>query len=304
VIWGVAIPSEPEEEKKRMAKHDQMPKYHELMNPLLKALHDLGGSGSIEEISARISELLDLPEDVLSIPHDPEKSSQTEVEYRLAWARTYLKKYGIIDNSERGVWVIVPEKREITAVNPKDVVKTVREINREEREERRLTEETDEELPGEAETWRSKLHYLLTKELSPDAFERLVKRMLRESGFVQVEVTGRTGDGGIDGKGIVRVGGLLSFHVLFQCKKYQGSVSGGAIRDFRGALIGRADKGLFVTTGTFTRDAIREATRDGATPIDLMDGDQLAGKLKELRLGIKTEMVENVDIDIGWFKNI
>jgi restriction system protein len=128
--------------------------------------------------------------------------------------------------------------------------------------------------------------------------------MLRESGFVQVEVTGRTGDGGIDGKGIVRVGGLLSFHVLFQCKKYQGSVSAGAIRDFRGALIGRADKGLFVTTGTFTRDAIREATRDGATPIDLMDGDQLAGKLKELRLGIKTEMVENVDIDIGWFKNI
>ena len=287
-----------------MAKHDQMPKYHELMNPLLKALRDLGGSGSIEEISARVSESLDLPEDVLSIPHDPEKSSQTEVEYRLAWARTYLKKYGLIDNSERGVWVIVPEKRELTSVNPKEVVKTVREMNRKEREERRVTEQTDEELPDEAETWRSKLHHVLTKELQPDAFERLVKRMLRESGFVQVEVTGRTGDGGIDGKGIVRVGGLLSFHVLFQCKKYQGSVSAGAIRDFRGALIGRADKGLFVTTGTFTRDAIREATRDGATPIDLMDGDQLADKLKELRLGIKTEMVENVDVDITWFKNI
>ena len=287
-----------------MGKHDQMPKYHELMNPLLKALRDLGGSGSIEEISARVSESLDLPEDVLSIPHDPEKSSQTEVEYRLAWARTYLKKYGLIDNSERGVWVIVPEKRELTSVNPKEVVKTVREMNRKEREERRVTEQTDEELPDEAETWRSKLHHVLTKELQPDAFERLVKRMLRESGFVQVEVTGRTGDGGIDGKGIVRVGGLLSFHVLFQCKKYQGSVSAGAIRDFRGALIGRADKGLFVTTGTFTRDAIREATRDGATPIDLMDGDQLADKLKELRLGIKTEMVENVDVDITWFKNI
>lgn len=287
-----------------MAKHDQMPKYHELINPLLKALHELGGSGSIEEISAQVSESLDLPEDVLSIPHDPDKSSQTEVEYRLAWARTYLKKYGIIDNSERGVWVIVPEKRELTSVDPKEVVKTVRDMHRKEREERRATEQTDEELPEEAETWRSKLHHVLTKELSPDAFERLVKRMLRESGFVQVEVTGRTGDGGIDGKGIVRVGGLLSFHVLFQCKKYQGSVSAGAIRDFRGALIGRADKGLFVTTGTFTRDAVREATRDGATPIDLMDGDQLADKLKELRLGIKTEMVENVDVDITWFKNI
>jgi len=128
--------------------------------------------------------------------------------------------------------------------------------------------------------------------------------MLCESGFVQVKVTGRTGDGGIDGKGIVKVGGLLSFHVFFQCKKYQGSVSSGAIRDFRGAFIGRADKGLFVTTGTFTRDAIREATRDGATPIDLMDGDQLADKLKELRLGIRTEMVESVDVDADWFRNI
>jgi restriction system protein len=183
-------------------------------------------------------------------------------------------------------------------------VKLVREMVRKEREAQRAPEETEEEFPSEAETWRSKLHHILTKELTPEAFERLVRRMLRESGFVQVEVTGRTGDGGIDGKGIVRVGGLLSFHVLYQCKKYQASVSAGAIRDFRGALIGRADKGLFVTTGTFTRDAIREATRDGATPIDLMDGDQLADKLKELHLGIKTEMVESVDVDADWFKNI
>jgi len=287
-----------------MAKHDQMPKFHELMNPLLQALHELGGSGSIEEISSRVSESLDLPEDVLSIAHDPEKSSQTELEYRLAWARTYLKRYGILDNSERGVWVIVPDKREIRTVNPQEVVKMVRDLIRKEREEQQISGQTEEELPEEAETWRSKLHHVLTKELSPDAFERLIKRLLRESGFVQVEVTGRTGDGGIDGKGIIRVGGLLSFHVLFQCKKYQGSVSAGAIRDFRGALIGRADKGLFVTTGTFTRDAMREATRDGATPIDLIDGDQLADKLKELRLGIKTEMVESVDIDPDWFKNI
>jgi restriction system protein len=287
-----------------MAKHDQMPKFHELMNPLLKALHELGGSGSIEEISSRVSESLDLPEDVLSIPHDPEKSSQTEIEYRLAWARTYLKRYGILDNSERGVWVINPDKGEVGTVNPQEVLKTVRDMIRKDREEHKTTRQAEEELPEEAETWRSKLHHVLTKELSSDSFERLIKRLLRESGFVQVEVTGRTGDGGIDGKGIVRVGGLLSFHVLFQCKKYQGSVSAGAIRDFRGALIGRADKGLFVTTGTFTRDAVREATRDGATPIDLMDGDQLADKLKELGLGIKTQMVESVDVDPDWFKNI
>lgn len=287
-----------------MATHNQMPKFHELMNPLLQALHKLGGSGSIEEISSTVSESLNLPEDVLSIPHDPERSSQTELEYRLAWARTYLKKFGIIENSGRGVWVIIPDKKDVTRVKPQEVVKTVREQTRRERENQESSQETEEVLPEETETWRSKLHRVLTAELTADAFERLVKRMLRESGFIQVEVTGRTGDGGIDGKGIIRVGGLLSFHVLFQCKKYQGSVSAGAIRDFRGALVGRADKGLFVTTGTFTRDAIREATRDGAPPIDLMDGDQLADKLKELCLGIKTEMVESVHIDSEWFKAI
>ncbi len=287
-----------------MAKHEQMPRYHQLMNALLAAMHELGGSGSIDEISAQVTESLDLPEEVLAIPHDPEKSSLTEVEYQLAWARTYLKKYGILDNSSRGVWVIVPEKRDITEVDPQLVVKTVREMTRKEREARPPSPESEEEIPDDDESWRTKLHHVLTQELTPDAFERLVKRMLRESGFVQVEVTGRSGDGGIDGKGIVRVGGLLSFHVLFQCKKYQGSVSAGAIRDFRGALVGRADKGLFVTTGTFTRDAMREATRDGAPPIDLIDGDQLADKLKELRLGIEMEMVETVEVDEDWFKNI
>ncbi|MHB9030059.1 MAG: restriction endonuclease, partial [Candidatus Latescibacterota bacterium] len=259
-----------------MSKHGQIPKYHELMNPLLKALKELGGSGSIDEIWSKVSESLDLPEDVLAILHDPERSSQSEIEYRLAWARSYLKKYGLLENSERGVWVIVPDKRDVKTVNPQEVVKAVREMTRKEREEKRETEQIGEELPEEAASWREKLHHVLTKELSPDAFERLVKRMLRESGFVQVEVTGRTGDGGIDGKGIIRVGGLLSFHVLFQCKRYQGSVSAGNIRDFRGAGFDKLSH-RFETTGTFTRDAMREAIRDG---------DQFTDKRKYLQKAI------------------
>ena len=221
-----------------MAVHDQMPKYNELMNPLLRALHDLGGSASVGELSSQVAETLDLPEEVLALPHGLDSNSQTELDYRLAWARTYLKKYGIIDNSVRGVWVIVPDKRDVTSVDPQTVVRTVREKTR----ERRQTQSTDQgvegnvsiddvEPPEDFASWRIKLHHVLTKEISHDAFERLVKRMLRESGFVQVDVTGRSGDGGIDGKGIVKVGGLLSFHVLFQCKKYQGSVSSPAIRD-------------------------------------------------------------------------
>ena len=142
--------------------------------------------------------------------------------------------------------------------------------------------------------------------MDPAAFERLVQRLLRESGFIQVEVTGQSGDGGIDGKGIMRLGGLLSFHVIFQCKRYRGSVAVNQVRDFRGAMVGRADKGLLITTGNFTKDAMREATRDGAPAIDLIDGDLLLDKLKELSLGVKTKVVETeqVTIDRDWFAGV
>lgn len=289
-------------------ENSKVPKFHELMNPLLQALHELGGSGSVNEIYEKVVEKLDLPEEILDILVNPEKSNQTKVEYRLAWARTYLKKYGILDNSSRGVWIIVPDKSDIKKIDPKQVAREVRELIRKERALRETeqpdVEEESEDVPEEVLSWRSKLHHILTKKITPDAFERLTKRLLRESGFVQVEVTGRSRDGGVDGKGIIRIGGLLSFHVVFQCKKYQGSVGASHMRDFRGAMVGRADKGLFITTGNFTRDAIKEATRDGAPPIDLVDGDQLADKLKELGLGIKTEVVEKVSVDEEWFKKI
>jgi restriction system protein len=119
-----------------------------------------------------------------------------------------------------------------------------------------------------------------------------------------VEVTGRNGDGGIDGRGIARINGLMSFHVLFQCKKYRGAVSASEVRDFRGAMVGRADKGLFITTGTFSPAAVREATRDGAPPIDLVDGSELADKLKETELGIRKELVEVVIVEEDWFEGL
>lgn len=286
----------------------QMPPYDLLIDPIFQALKQLGGSGSIEEIYDKVTENLKLSEELLNIPHNPEKSNQTEVAYRLAWARTYLKKYGVLENSSRGVWAIVPDKRHIEKIDHRAVVKSVREKDRagkpDTQEKGSESMSADNELPEEIRTWREQLHHILTQEIDAAAFERLVKRLLRESGFVQVEVTGRSGDGGIDGKGIARINGLLSFHVFFQCKKYKGAVSSGDIRDFRGAMVGRADKGLFVTTGTFTRDAVKEAIRDGAPPIDLVDGDQLADKLKELSLGIKTEVVEEVTVEIDWYKSL
>ena len=225
----------------------------------------------------------------------------------MAWARTYLKKYGLIDNSDRGVWALTPQYKPEQVIDVKALVQTVRATSAalSKKKQKSLVEE--DSLPCIAEEveagWREILHQQLLQ-LKPDAFERLSMRLLRESGFVQVEVTGRSGDGGIDGKGIIKLQNVLSYHVVFQCKRYKESVGSGAIRDFRGAMIGRADKGLFITTGAFTRDAIKEATRDGASPIDLIDGEDLVDMLKQLHLGITVRMVEEVEVNSAWFEGI
>lgn len=283
----------------------KIPTYDSLMNPLLLALHKLGGSGSNDEINMKVIELLDLPEDITEVPHG-ENGSRSEVEYRLAWARTYLKKFGILENSSRGIWSLSEVQESEPKVNSKEVVKFVQDLDKRNRlvqQDKKETDIIEVENDEDLQEWKDELKKTLLQ-LDPSQFERLAQRLLRESGFTQVEVTGQTGDGGIDGKGLIKIGGLISFHAMFQCKRYQGSVSSSHIRDFRGALQGRADKGLFITTGKFTRDAQMEAQRDGAPPIDLIDGDDLADKLKELDLGIKTELIEKVSINHNWFMKI
>lgn len=272
------------------------PTYETMMNPTLQALRDLGGSATIEELYNRVVEIMELSDEQLEVIHDPERGSQTEIEYRLAWTRSYLKRYGLIENSTRGVWALTPKGRQTDRINPKAVSRYWREQRK---EEKAIEQEADTE--GGEITWRDDILRTLL-DMTPEAFERLIQRMLREAGFIQVQVTGRSGDGGIDGKGIMRVGGLLSFHVIFQCKRYKGSVSASHVRDFRGAMVGRADKGLLITTGNFTKDAVQEATRDGAPAIDLIDGELLVDKLKELELGVSTEIVEveQVSVDHDW----
>jgi len=271
-----------------------------MFNPVSKALHELGGSGSIEEINSKVIEQQKYPSEIIDILHGDGPS--TEIEYRLAWSRTYLKKYGILENSSRGIWAIANDKNDIKEINPKEVVDFVLSLSKAKKS--KTNDDIDvEESETEAKTWQEELMELLLA-MSPDAFERLIQRILRESGFTQVEVTGKTGDGGIDGKGIFKIAGLISFNVLFQFKRWQNSVAASDIRDFRGALQGRADKGLFATTGGFTRDAIKEASRDGATPIDLLDGESLTNKIKELKLGISIETVEKISINKKWFENI
>lgn len=284
-----------------MAAKDLVPTFDELLNPTLQALHALGGSGSNHEIVDQILSQLSLPDEVAEVPHG--QGSTTELEYRAAWARSYLKKVGLLENSERAVWALSSDGRKTQEVDARAVVREVQRQHREKRNSKATVEDSGSAVDPEVLDWKDELVGILL-EMDPIAFERLCQRLLREAGFIDVEVTRRSGDGGIDGFGTLRVGGLISFNVLFQSKRYSSNIGPDVVRDFRGAMIGRADKGLIITTGGFTRDARREATRDGAPPIDLIDGDLLADKLKELKLGVRTELVESVSVDQDWFQQI
>jgi restriction system protein len=281
-------------------------KYDDLFNPALKGLHNLGGSGSVDEIEDQVATILKLSDAQVNEIH---RGNTSKLSYRLAWARNYLKRYGILENSSRGIWALTEEGVKTKSVD-QEVVK--RKVINEDRQERlskvkiknnEAIEDhgTNEEI--QKFSWQEQIIEQL-QNISPSSFERLCQRLLRELGFQNVEVTGQANDGGIDGKGMLKLGGVLSFHVIFQAKRYKGSVSPSIVRDFRGAMVGRADKGLIITTGTFTREAKREASRDGAPPIDLMDGNDLAEKLKELRLGIEIELVEKVNLKKDWFKTL
>ncbi|UBZ08966.1 restriction endonuclease [Leeuwenhoekiella palythoae] len=280
-------------------------KFDDLFNPTLSALKNLGGSGSISEIEEEVIQILNLDEEAINEIH---RESTTKLSYRLAWARNYLKRYGLIENSSRGVWALTDQGKKSNKLDQEKVKRSVVKKDKQERLKKESSANDAKSLQDnteEVEEFDWQLELLDTiKKIKPDQFERLCQRLLRELGFVNVEVTGKSNDGGIDGKGIIIIGGVLSFHVVFQAKRYKGSVSSSIVRDFRGAMIGRADKGLIMTTGSFTREAKKEAQRDGATPIDLIDGNDFAERLKELKLGVNVELVEKVSIKKDWFKNI
>jgi restriction system protein len=279
-----------------------IPTFDELMLPTISALKRLGGSASIDELVPEIVRLLGLPQDVADVPHGA--TGRTELEYRSAWARTDLRKAGLIENSERGIWALTPEGSRAESINGRNLAREVAKQFQADRPTSSPKAEHAAPVEGEpAMAWQDELLKVL-QAMDPIAFERLCQRMLRESGFIEVEVTKRSGDGGIDGYGTIRVGGLISFNVLFQSKRYRGNIGPDTVRDFRGAMVGRADKGLIISTGGFTLEARREATRDGAPPIDLIDGRLLTEKLRELRLGVRTVVVENVEVIEDWFRTI
>ena len=280
-----------------MVHSAEMPRQVDLMWPILRALEELGGSASIHELNDCVATDLEVREAVLDVIHGT--GPQTEFAYRCAWARTRLRHIGAVENSARGVWAITEAGRKI------QTAEETLELNRRQQKKYRAgaqdtaPQAVDAGEPSNGDSWQATLLAKL-REMEPSAFERLCQRLLREHGFTRVKVTGRSGDGGIDGTGVLRVN-LLSFHVNYQCKRYAGTVRPGDIRDFRGALSGRAEKGLFITTGRFTREAEREAVREGAMAIDLIDGERLCLLLKEKGLGIDTQTIESVRVRQSFF---
>lgn len=276
-----------------------IPSFDDLFEPTIKALKVLNGSGTVQEIYEKVCELEELSEEQQSILY--KEGSQTKISYRLGWARTYLKNYGAIESSERGFWSLTEKGRNLQVIDKREIKQASR-IKKPEASSQLNELKSDELIPIESNLWAENLLIILQK-MPPDAFERLCQRILRASGFIKVQVTGKKGDGGIDGIGVLRIS-LLSFPVFFQCKRYSGSVGPGEVRDFRGAMVGRTDKGLFITTGTFTSEAKKEATRDGAPALDLIDGVQLCTILKDLKLGVETKTIEVVDIKEDWFNHL
>jgi restriction system protein len=290
-----------------------LPPYHELLLAALQAVGELGGSASIGEIVETVIKREGFSDAQQAVLHN--EGPETEIGYRLAWARTYLKGMGLLTNSARGVWALTDDGTALlTDPSATDDQRSeqIQELRARYLAELRMARKTrpqgvdepDDGQPSPERSWKEQLLEQLMN-MPPDAFERLARRLLREADFDSVNVTGQSGDGGIDGLGVYRLG-LVSFPVFFQCKRYRGSVSPSAVRDFRGAMAGRGDKGLLITTGTFTADAKKEATRDGAPPIDLIDGDRLCELLKRYDLGVRTttRTVEDVAIDAAFFADI
>ena len=287
-----------------------LPNLPGMMLVTVEALKDLGGSATIHELDEKVIELEGVTEDEQAIAMAGNEN-RTRVIYYLAWARTYLKRGDALANSSRGVWALTEIGSAITSMQETRAIYD--RVTAEERDRARAKRKATkagikgivklvDDAPEQEEDWKSSLLAVLG-EMSPDAFERLSQRLLREAGFTKVDVRGKSGDGGIDGVGVLRVN-LISFQIYFQCKRWKGSVGTKEIREFRGALQGGADKGLFITTGHFTSQASDEATRTGAIAIDLIDGDRLCDLLKDNRLGVETEMIEKVQIRSDWFKGI
>jgi restriction system protein len=274
---------------------------------LLDALRALGGSAESREVCDWIANKVNLPNE------EREKRNKHNIsrfENQVHWGRQYLVWEGLLDSSRRGVWTLsqagaktylteeqscelVRRQAKLRKSQPSTNTKATQQPASNPTTETEIVDEIAEgESPEIAE--EGKLLEVL-QSLSANGFERLCKRLLHEYGLEKVVVTGQSHDGGIDGSGLLRLNPFVTMKVLFQCKKYRKSVARKDIGDFRNAVMGRAEKGIFITTGWFSSDAEKEANREGVIPIELIDGEHLVELFESKQLGLRRKEVFEVD---------
>jgi restriction system protein len=267
--------------------------------PVLDALRTLGGSGTPSEVVEQVARDLDVSE---KLQAELLESGSPRFANQVAWARFYLTREGLLDKSKRGIWSLTDRgaQTKLSETDARALFLNLVKVFRDDRESKKpepapaMGDFPPSVAAATPEGHRGELRRVLLG-IPPSGFERLCQRLLREAGFVQVVVTGRSGDGGIDGHGILAVNPLVTFKILFQCKRYSKSVVPTDVRDFRGAMQGRADKGIILTTGTFTAEARKEASRDGVPPIELVDGEKLVEMFEKLELGLRPVTAYEVD---------
>jgi restriction system protein len=275
------------------------PKFLQYWIPVIEELKESGGAGATSEIIDRVIERMNISEDELDITL---KSGASKVRNQIQFARLYLVKSELIDSSTRGLWKLT-EKGFDSKLNEdkvyrlfKKVQKTLIENRKAAKNKNQKDYECENEFENEEvndETHQSIVLNIL-KKLTPKGFELICKRLLTEIGIENVQIIGRPNDHGIDGTGIIRLNDVVSFTVIFQCKRFKETVSPSYVRDFRGTMQGRADKGIFLTTGRFTTESKKEAKRDGVPPIELIDGEKLVNLFEKYELGLKPKLVYDV----------
>jgi restriction system protein len=269
-------------------------------NPVLEALRDLGGSGQPKEVYETVARMQKVPD---SVREETMKSGVLRFNNQIAWARQYLIWEGYLDNSKRGVWTlsIKGQNKVFSKDEPREIFlkwvafHTKQKIGQEKETPKAIIEKIEDEISVETSNLTSLSLLEVLQSITPTGFEHICKRLLREHGFENVIVTQASRDEGIDGYGTLELNPFVSIKVLFQCKRYKGTVSRAQVGDFRNAMIGRAEKGIILTTGTFSEDAKREASRDGAPPIELIDGKKLVELFESVELGVKPKTIYEVE---------
>ncbi len=268
------------------------------IGPLLDALRELGGSGKPREASDLVAKNEKVGPAALEATN---KNGGSRFYNQVAWARQYLVWEELLDPSTRGTWTLT-KKGWDTKLNYDEARKLFLKwvaINQKAREsvsQDQIIEEQEREKPETFEVHKQLDLLQVLRKLTPRGFEQVCGLLLRESGFENVVVSGRTGDGGFDGTGRLSINPFVSLSVSFQCKKYtKGSVSRGEIGDFRNSMLGRAEKGIFLTTSHFSSSAKEEANRVDPK-IELVDGEKLVEMFQQKLLGVNQRTIFEVDI--------